>query len=62
MSYCGSILRISIVDVTVISNIASVACRMQTKSMCTCVHGLMVRGSYFISLCSSSAGHVMYDV
>ena len=36
------------------------ACGMQTKSMC--MHALMVRDWYFISLCSSSAGHVMYNV
>ena len=54
----------SIVDVTFISDIAIMlwACGMQTQFVCIFTHALMVRGWYFISICSSSASYVMYNV
>ena len=64
MPYCGSIIRLSIVDVTVISDIYSlccglVICKLTYIAMYACTHG---QGLVFISLSSSRAGHVMYDV
>ena len=59
MAYCGSITRISIVDVTVISDMLVLwACGMQAKSMCICMHLWSGSGISF----SSSAGHVIIDV
>ena len=63
MLYCGSIIRLSIVDVTFISDIASVVGLWHANSICVymhaCTHG---QGWYFISICSSSVGYVMHNV